>query len=234
MSGLKGKRLRLAEDEKPKPLSTKSPNRRVAKTFNQPRTASRGGGSGSVKAEAHKTVEELEPEKAAHVVEALAEGGRISQVLKEAGFPGASGRALLDRLRRRYLPVHMEVKKLKTNELIEAIDEKLAMVLDYIDPVVLEAASASQLGVLFGILSDKRQLLRGEPTQILSVVEREKLDDLVPALMQEAKRRGQDLELVEDEDGNWIPAGLTPVPYHLNKSTGGFRDRNAARRTPEK
>ena len=39
-------------------------------------------------------------------------------------------------------------------------------------------------------LIEKRQLLKGEPTQIVSVDERKTLNQLLPLLIQEAARRG--------------------------------------------
>jgi hypothetical protein len=41
-----------------------------------------------------------------------------------------------------------------------------------------------------GVMIEKRNLLRGEPTAIISDHERKKLHELLPALLEEAKRRG--------------------------------------------
>jgi hypothetical protein len=48
------------------------------------------------------------------------------------------------------------------------------------------------LAIITGILTEKEQLLLGKPTQILSHQERKNLNELIPVLIQEARRRGID------------------------------------------
>lgn len=171
------------------------------------------------------TTEEKQPDVAAQMILELAEGGRVTDIIRRSGLSKTTADALLLRLRTRHLPMQMELKRLTTAELIDVIDEKISMALSYMDDVSMQAASASQLAVIFGILSDKRQLLRGEPTQILSVLERSSLDELMPVLLAEAARRGQSVELTQNADGEYVPAGLSPLPYEKDYRTGGFRDK---------
>lgn len=53
------------------------------------------------------------------------------------------------------------------------------------------------LGVLLGIATEKVLLLEGSPTQIIGQAEQKKLEDLMPALLMEVKRRGVKAELTE-------------------------------------
>ena len=51
-------------------------------------------------------------------------------------------------------------------------------------------ASARDLMLGMSALVEKRQLLRGEPTQIISDLERKRLTELLPLLSFEMQRRG--------------------------------------------
>ena len=58
------------------------------------------------------------------------------------------------------------------------------------DPTKLEKASLPQLGVAMGIVFDKLQILKGEPTQIISRDDRPHLNRLVRDLLEVSKARG--------------------------------------------
>ena len=81
-------------------------------------------------------------------------------------------------------------KSYSPKEALEQIDSKIAMALDCMDDFTFANASLKELGIYFGIMVDKGQLLRGQPTQILSVEERKNITQLIPALLKEAQRRG--------------------------------------------
>lgn len=81
-------------------------------------------------------------------------------------------------------------KSYSPKETLEQIDSKIAMALDCMDDFTFANANLKELGIYFGIMVDKGQLLSGLPTQILSVGERENITQLIPALLVEAKRRG--------------------------------------------
>jgi hypothetical protein len=53
------------------------------------------------------------------------------------------------------------------------------------------------LGVLLGITTEKLLLLEGQPTQIIGQAEQKKMDEILPALIDEMKRRGLKAELTE-------------------------------------
>ena len=83
---------------------------------------------------------------------------------------------------------------LDTRYFLEQIEEKLALALLQLTPSKLNRSSGRELTSIVSMLSEKRALLRGEPTQIVSHEQRQKLNDLLPELIKEAKRRGITIE----------------------------------------
>lgn len=93
-------------------------------------------------------------------------------------------------------------EKLETSELLKMIDEKIRLTFHYLDDYVLSKANAQSLMTTGGILIDKRQLLSGEPTHILSHADRQNMNDLLPALQAEVERRGLTIEHHTEHDGS--------------------------------
>jgi|SRR5579864_533887 len=143
---------------------------------------------------AGRGVEHKDPERAAAVIDAITEPpgafDNLAAAFKSAGLPQAVSQAVMRRIRVKYFGAVSEVRALKTAELVKMIGEKLHLALGYMDDKVLAEASARDLGLVAGILAEKRQLLMGEPTQIISDGDRKKLHELLPAFIAEAKRRG--------------------------------------------
>lgn len=77
----------------------------------------------------------------------------------------------------------------------DAVDQKLAVTLACLDPVTIASASVSDLTRLFNALTEKRALLRGEPTSIVRNEHRGGLDKLAEVLLAEVQRRGVVLDL---------------------------------------
>lgn len=88
-------------------------------------------------------------------------------------------------------------KKLTTDTIVEGLEDKLAKVLHHMDDERFQEANLSTLVKAAGLLIDRRALLRGEPTQIVSSEERAALPKLLPILLLEAKRRGFDARVIE-------------------------------------
>lgn len=155
----------------------------------------------------YKNLEELDPEKAAVAMDALTDPllTDVTAAAKQCGLSTRAMGVLRERLEKRYLPVSNKIKAFKTSELLGKIDEKIAMSLEYMDEVQFATAGLKDNAIAFSILVEKRQLLRGEPTQIFSVEERKNLNDLIPDLLREAKRRGYTYDVNpthhNDEDG---------------------------------
>ncbi len=154
-----------------------------------------------------KPLEVTNPEKAAAILDALSEADpyvKISEAFQAAGLPPQVKQALLRRLRVKYNGEITELKALKTAEILELLGKKINLALSYMDDKVMSEASFRDLALGTTAMIEKRQLLRGEPTQIISDNERKKLHELIPSLIAEAQRRGITIEgkvtekLVED------------------------------------
>ena len=76
-------------------------------------------------------------------------------------------------------------------EAIERMREARDRALDYLDDVSLAAAPAKDLSSVVAVLTDRIQLLSGQPTAIMRVEDRRQIDTLAEALMAELVRRGK-------------------------------------------
>ena len=90
-------------------------------------------------------------------------------------------------------------EKMTTDVLLDKMEQKLSLVLHYMDRGKLEDATLGQLKEIFKVVFDRRQLLRGEPTQIVSNDDRRAMKELFPLLVKEAKRRGLQVPVIEGE-----------------------------------
>ena len=140
------------------------------------------------------------PEKTAALIDAATTPeadlklGKIREALREAGLPPAASEALIRRLRTKFYGAFTAVKNLKTQEILDLLGQKIHLALTYMDDKVMGEASFRDLALGTTAMIEKRQLLRGEPTQIISDHERAKIHELVPKLLEEAQRRGLTVE----------------------------------------
>lgn len=137
-----------------------------------------------------------EPERFAAAFDAASETklAKLKDVLEENGIPPKASQAIIHRIRVKYFGAVTEVRNLKKMELDEMLGKKIHLMLHYIDDKVASEASARDLAMGVAQLIEKQQLIRGEPTQIVSDLERKKLNELLPLAIAEAKRRGLTLE----------------------------------------
>ena len=146
------------------------------------------------------------PEETAAALESLSDPfAKLKDAAEACGFPQVTIKALVRRMETKYKPVDDEMKALKTPALLSLIEEKIGMCLEHMDDYTFANAELRDLAVTFGILAEKRQLLRGEPTQILSVNERTHMNDLLPMIVKEAGRRGMTIDAtpinIDDDAG---------------------------------
>jgi hypothetical protein len=135
------------------------------------------------------------PEKFAAVMDAVTDPlNRLADALRAAGVPPGAAEAILKRIRVKFYGAMTEVRNLKKMELDEMLGKKIHLMLSYIDDKVAAEASARDLSIGVAQLIEKQQLIRGEPTQIVSDHERKKLHELLPLAIKEAQRRGLTLE----------------------------------------
>jgi len=153
------------------------------------------------------------PELSAEAIDgATVPFARLEAVAKECGFPERTLNALMRRMATKYKPVKDEVERIKTPQLLKLIEDKLQMALEHMDEYTFADANLRDLAVTFGILAEKRQLLKGEPTQILSINERSHMNELIPDLIKEAGRRGMTIDVtpVHVDDKAGIDTRLEP------------------------
>jgi len=157
-----------------------------------------------------RRLENSNPEAAAEIAERVAEEPWlvISEMAYKLGLAPQTVQALIDRLKTRYQPVVAEIRKVTTKDLLGLMDERMRMALEYMTDGKMAEAGIKDLAIMFGILTEKRALLRGEPTQIIGTKERQNLTDLLPELLKEAQRRGMTVDLNPAEFGEvGDPAG---------------------------
>lgn len=131
------------------------------------------------------------PEKFAAVIDAATDPlDKLAESLRVAGIPYGTAQAILKRIRVKYFGAVHEIKSLKRAELSEMLGKKIHHALFYMDDKVFAEASYRDLALGTAALIEKKQLVDGQPTQIISDHERKKIHELAPALMAEIKRRG--------------------------------------------
>ena len=144
------------------------------------------------------TTEIRDPVKFAAVVDAATEPEAklesIRKVFKDYGLPPIASEALLRRIRQKYFGVVEATRSLKSGEIVDALNNKIDLALRYMDDKTMSEASFRDLALGTAAMIEKRQLLRGEPTQIISDAERAKLHELLPRVIAEAQRRGLTVE----------------------------------------
>ena len=62
---------------------------------------------------------------------------------------------------------------------------------------LLDESKLKDIGIMAGIATEKVLLMSGQPTQIIAETQHKKLDELMPVLLEEVKRRGASVELTE-------------------------------------
>ena len=142
------------------------------------------------------SLEYQNPEKAATVIEALSdpalEAGlrTMEEACKAVGLPVAAHRAVVRRMLVRYGKPIQVAKDIRTKHISDMLDEKIWLAGQFMDEFSMSNANFRDLALGVTAMVEKRQLLRGEPTQIVSDHERKKLHELMPLLLAEAQRRG--------------------------------------------
>ncbi len=133
----------------------------------------------------------------------------IQALARRCGIPGEAAKHIVKRLRSRYMPVVAEVQKVSTKSILAQMDEALPLLLAKMkDTDLINNSALREIAVAVGVLVEKRQLLRGEPTQIMTLEERKSMKELTPALISEMEKRS----LTVDAEYEDIPSGGPPDP----------------------
>lgn len=71
---------------------------------------------------------------------------------------------------------------------------------------MMAESKLKDLGVLFGITTEKLLLMEGQPTSIIGQAEHKKMEEVLPALLKEIQRRGVRADLTERKVSLTVPA----------------------------
>lgn len=145
--------------------------------------------------------ENLQPENVADLLVTMAEnpGESVMALARACGMKESTAVSIVNRLNMKYQPVVEEVGRVTSTSLVKLIEEKLPMLLRGITEDKVADARLNEIGVIFGILTEKRQLLNGEPTHIFTHEERVNMNRLMPEMLREAKKRGMVVDATYQE-----------------------------------
>ncbi len=159
-----------------------------------------------------RAIEAKRPDLAVSLIETLVEATGTLEEQKKAfaaqaktlGLPQQSACKIYDRFANKYRVVVDGLRKASTVDILALLDHCIRDVMESLATEDWSKVGARDKAVIGGILIDKRQLLSGEPTAIISVDDRRSIEELSKAFVYEAKRRG----LVHDLQ----PGEYTTVP----------------------
>lgn len=125
--------------------------------------------------------------------------GTFVKAAEDVGLSPTVVKRMIERIKAKYQPVLGELQEVKTKDLVALLEDRAHRALLYLDDQALAKSSAKDLAIIAGITIEKRNLLRGEPTQILSVEERHTLNELIPLIVAEGERRNMTIDLNAEE-----------------------------------
>ncbi len=121
---------------------------------------------------------------------------RFKKAGVECGFDARAMERFLARLQGSSLSTGGRLK-LDDKELLALVDDGIARAFQVLDDFALGEASARDVATIIGILTDKRQILKGEPTAILRYEDMRKLDEFLEDVSKELKRRGEGPDVID-------------------------------------
>ena len=179
-----------------------------------------------------KTDGDISPDMLPELLEAGSDPHKsMIAAAKACGMDEEVTRRMLDRLKSEFQPVLGEMRKVKTTEILKALEDRAYRALMYMDDYALAKSSAKDLAVIAGIMLEKRALLRGEPTQILSIDDRSNMNELLPALLKEASKRGMFVDVI---DGMVDVTPGSPEREYRPRSKMSLQDRGRKHRQAKK
>lgn len=114
----------------------------------------------------------------------------VAELAAKAGMSEAMIRGLRVKAETQFQAPAAALKRATNARLLELIEDRELTVIEALTPAKINGASLREQIYALDRLHNIRQLLRGEPTQIVSVDDRKTLNDLLPALVKAAQRRG--------------------------------------------
>lgn len=114
---------------------------------------------------------------------------KLLQVAKQSGVAPALVDGLGHRIMKGVTEVEMMPENFKDEDLRAEIHKKIRMVLAHVDQSSIGGAKLTDLSTMFKTLQEQAQLLDGKPTAILSIEDKQGLNDIADKLRHEMARR---------------------------------------------
>lgn len=145
------------------------------------------------KGAAAQRFENREPELAAEIIAGTTAIHPMLEPVKDAaerlGLNPTMISQLLERVRTDYLPLHDALDHVQTDTMERLFGNAAETILRSITFEDIEKAGLRDKMVAAAIALDKRNLLKGLPTERISIEDRETLRELLPLIRREAERR---------------------------------------------
>lgn len=143
-----------------------------------------------------RTIEQQDPEAAGFALEAFMRDptANVYKIADEMGMPRGVADGLIRRWKSRYVALKVDLEAHTQDEFRELIEDRLFRVLTNMDDAMIAGATMRDLTNAMDKLMNARQLIRGEPTAIVSVEDRRQMNRVLPLIAQELKRRGITIE----------------------------------------
>lgn len=154
-------------------------------------------------------------EKGADVIAALTDPqrGTFKEIARSEGMSQRAVERLNDKVDSTLVATKLKLEHVRTKDLLRLVSHNVKRVLEAFSDEDIARASLKDKAITTGILLEKRQLLAGEPTQILSIHDRGKLDELVAVIIKESVRRGVTID-VTNGTAQVINADNDPYTTH--------------------
>ncbi|MGE0289513.1 MAG: hypothetical protein AB7I42_25990 [Bradyrhizobium sp.] len=114
----------------------------------------------------------------------------VAELAAKSGMSEAMIRGLRMKAQTQFQAPAAALRRATNSRILELIEDRELAVIESMTDVKIKNAGLREQVYALDRLHNIRQLLRGEPTQIVSVDDRKTLNDLVPALVKAAQRRG--------------------------------------------
>ena len=153
-----------------------------------------------------QTVEVMKPKETAEVLDAATDPfATIKAAAKQCGFPESTLKQLMKRMEVRYAPLDAAIREVKDKQMVKLLEDRAHRCLTDMDDFAMAGAGVRDLAVSSGIMIDKAQLLRGEPTQITKITDMREIDEKLKAVHAEMERRGMLIDVTLEKPAEGEP-----------------------------
>ncbi len=140
-----------------------------------------------------------DPEKFSAVVNQLSDFKvNVAEVARSVGIAPNTAQTIANLLDSELMPLKRELTDIRLEDLTKRFGTLARDAVDAITPQKLAKSCARDLAIIAGVATDKFQLLRGQPTQRMEIGDRRKMDEVLTAILNEAKRRNIEIDVTPE------------------------------------